>query len=65
MKLRFSHVQVSHLQIGDYARVDTIVIYTSIIWETVDGEDYFEWLILRSVKQLVSFENQNIGLGWE
>ena len=34
------------------------------VWETMDGEEYSERLILESVKQLILFENQNIGLGW-
>ena len=34
------------------------------VWETADGEEYFERLILGSVKQLISFKNQNVGLGW-
>ena len=31
---------------------------------TADREVYSERLILRSVKQLISFENQNVGSGW-
>ena len=34
------------------------------IWGTADGEEYFKQLILRSITQLISFENQNIGSGW-
>ena len=29
-----------------------------------DGEEYSEQLIVGSVKQLISFENQNVGSGW-
>ena len=31
---------------------------------TADREVNSEQLILRSIKQLILFENQNIGLGW-
>ena len=40
------------------------VIRTRAVWGTMDGEEYFERLILKSVKQLISFKNQNVGLGW-
>ena len=43
------------------AKVDTRVICTKAVRGTIDGEKYFERLILRSVKQLISFENQNVG----
>ena len=49
---------------GKRVRADTRVIYSRAVWETADGEEYSERLILRSVKQLISFENQNIGSGW-
>ena len=44
-------------------RADTRVIYTKAVWGTADREEYSEQLILRSVKQLISFKNQNVGLG--
>ena len=34
------------------------------VWETTDGEEYSEQLILKSIKQLILFKNQNVGLGW-
>ena len=34
------------------------------VWGTADGEEYSERLILRGVKQLISFENQNVGSSW-
>ena len=40
------------------------VICTRAVWETANGEKYSERLILRSVKQLISFKNQNVGLVW-
>ena len=49
---------------GKCARVDTRVICTRAVQETADGEEYSERLILKSVKQLISSENQNVGLGW-
>ena len=48
---------------GKYVRADTRVICTKAVWGTADGEEYFEQLILRCVKQLILFENQNLGLG--
>ena len=50
---------------GKRAKVVTRVICTKAIWGTADGEEYSERLILRSVKQLISFENQNVGSGWQ
>ena len=32
------------------------------VWGTADGEEYSERLILGSIKQLISFENQNVDL---
>ena len=46
------------------AKVDMRVICTRAVLGTADEEEYSEWLILRSVKQLISFENQNVGSGW-
>ena len=37
---------------------------TRAVWRTADGEEYSERLIMGSVKQLILFENQNVGLGW-
>ena len=37
---------------------------TRAVWEIVDGEECSERLILGSVKQLISFKNHNVGLGW-
>ena len=34
------------------------------VWRTVDGEKYDERVILGSVKQLILFDNQNVGLAW-
>ena len=47
-----------------YAKVDTKVICIRAIRETADKEEYSERLILRNVKQLILFENQNVGSGW-
>ena len=45
------------------AKVDTRVICTRAVRGTADEEEYSERLILRSVKQLISFENQKVGSG--
>ena len=37
---------------------------TRAVWGTADGEEYSERLIVGSVKQLISFGNQNVGSGW-
>ena len=39
-------------------------VCTRAIWRTADGEGYSEQLILRGVKQLISFENQNVDSSW-
>ena len=44
---------------GEYTKVDMMAV-----WGTADREVYPERLILKIVKQLISFENQNTGLGW-
>ena len=44
---------------GKCAKVDTMAVRG-----TTDREVYSEQLILRNVKQLILFENQNVGLGW-
>ena len=49
---------------GKRVRADTRVICIKAVWGTADREVYSERLILRSVKQLILFENQNLGLGW-
>ena len=49
---------------GKCVRADTRVICSRTVWGTADEEEYSEQLILRSVKQLISFENQNVGSGW-
>ena len=36
---------------------------TRAVWGTTNGEEYSERLILGSVKQLISFKNQNVGSG--
>ena len=36
---------------------------TRAVQGTADGEEYSERLILGSVEQLISFENQNVGSG--
>ena len=79
MKLSFGHVQVGNLQFGDwsqrwtivckgrydnkYAKEGTMVICIRLVWGTMEGQKYPEWLILESIKQLFLFKNQNIGLG--
>ena len=45
-------------------RADTRVIYTKTVWGTADREKYSERLILKSLKQLILFENQNVGSSW-
>ena len=45
-------------------KVDMRVICIKAVWGTADGEEYSEQLILKSVKQLISFENQNVGSDW-
>ena len=49
---------------GECARVNTRAVCARAVWETANGENYSEQLILESVKQLILFENQNVGLGW-
>ena len=44
---------------GECAKVDTMAVRG-----TTDREVYSEQLILRSVKQLISFKNQKVGSGW-
>ena len=48
----------------EYAKVDTSGICTRVVWGTADREEYSERLILRSVKQLILFGNQNVDLVW-
>ena len=43
---------------GEHTRANTRAVYAKAVWGTADGEEYFEQLILGSVKQLISFENQ-------
>ena len=45
-------------------RVDTRVMCIKTVSKTINREEYSEYMILRSVKQLILFENQNIGLVW-
>ena len=42
---------------GKCARRNTKAICAKAVRGTVDGEKYFEQLILKSVKQLILFEN--------
>ena len=49
---------------GECAKIVTKVIYTKAVWGTADEEEYSERLILRSIKQLISYENQNVDSGW-
>ena len=44
---------------GECARADTRAVRG-----TADREEYSEQLILGSIKQLILFENQNVGSGW-
>ena len=43
---------------GKCTKIDMIAV-----WKTANREVYPKWLILKSVKQLISFKNQNIGSG--
>ena len=45
------------------AKANTRTVCAKAVQRTADGEEYSERLILGSVKQLISFENQNVGLG--
>ena len=49
---------------GECVSANIRVVCARAVRETADGEEYSERLILESVKQLISFENQNIGSGW-
>ena len=40
------------------------VVCAKAIWKTVDRKNYFEQLILKSIKQLILLINQNVGLGY-
>ena len=44
---------------SEYTKIDIMAV-----WEIIDREMYSEQLILRSIKQLIVIENQNIGWDW-
>ena len=49
---------------GKCARANARVVRAKAVGGTTDEEKYSERLILESIKQLILFENQNVGLDW-
>ena len=70
IKLRFGYMQLGHIQIvqkktkNKCIKIDIMVVCIRVVWKTVDKEKYSKRLSLRSIKQLILFENQNVDLDW-